>query len=153
MGIGFVTIVSWFRDSAVTYFSNDDMGDARFEYFKKVVSVEPMDMVLAPFTNNLSHVGVALFTVRLDRRIRLVSRTRHSHAQRTSPPEKKTVPLYRFPRHKRKYGHSFSSHFHHLPALTRGASLSLGNPTGNRFGDGIRRRGRQLPQRSRSVCL
>mmetsp|Transcript_20322 Transcript_20322/g.38498 ORF Transcript_20322/g.38498 Transcript_20322/m.38498 type:complete len:422 (+) Transcript_20322:907-2172(+) len=63
MGIGFVTIVSWFRDSAVTYFPmNDDIGDARFDYFQKVVSVEKLDMVLAPFTNDLSHVGVALFT-------------------------------------------------------------------------------------------
>ncbi|GAX17840.1 hypothetical protein FisN_18Hh041 [Fistulifera solaris] len=62
VGISFVTFISWFRDTAVTYFPNDDIGDARFEYFKQVVSIEPLDKVLAPFTNELSDAGVALFT-------------------------------------------------------------------------------------------
>ncbi len=58
----FIVGISWFRDTAVTYFPNDDIGDARFEYFKQVVSIEPLDKVLAPFTNELSDAGVALFT-------------------------------------------------------------------------------------------
>lgn len=61
-GIGLVTVVSWFRDTSVTYFPDDAAGDARFEYFKKVVSIEKLDMVLAPFTSDLKSVGMALFT-------------------------------------------------------------------------------------------
>ena len=62
VGIVFVTVISWFRGTAVTYFTDDDFGDARFEYFKKVVSVETFDKTLTPFTSDLSSVGVALIT-------------------------------------------------------------------------------------------
>ena len=62
IGISFVTFVSWFRDTAVTYFPDNEIGDARFEYFKQVVSIEGLDRVLAPFTNELNQVGVALVT-------------------------------------------------------------------------------------------
>jgi len=62
IGIGFVTIVSWFRDTAVTYFDDSPAGNARFQYFKQVVSVETLDMTLAPFTSELKQVGVALIT-------------------------------------------------------------------------------------------
>lgn len=62
IGISFVTFISWFRGTAITYFPDTDAGDARFEYFKQVVSIEGLDKVLAPFTSDLSQVGVALFT-------------------------------------------------------------------------------------------
>ena len=62
IGIGFVTIVSWFRDTAVTYFPDTPEGDARFDYFQQVVNVEGMSSILTPFTQELSEVGVALIT-------------------------------------------------------------------------------------------
>lgn len=36
-GILFVTAVSWFRDTPVTYFPNDKLGDSDFAYFKRIV--------------------------------------------------------------------------------------------------------------------
>jgi xanthine/uracil/vitamin C permease (AzgA family) len=62
LGIGFVTFISWFRGTAITYFPDTDAGNDRFEYFKKVVSVESLDKVWVPFTSDLSRVGIALFT-------------------------------------------------------------------------------------------
>mmetsp|Transcript_3761 Transcript_3761/g.7475 ORF Transcript_3761/g.7475 Transcript_3761/m.7475 type:complete len:540 (+) Transcript_3761:105-1724(+) len=62
VGIALVTFVSWFRNSALSYFPDNDLGDDRFEYFKKVVSVEKMDKILVPFTSKLGDAGVALFT-------------------------------------------------------------------------------------------
>lgn len=38
-GIIFVTVISWFRHTKVTYFPYTAAGDAAFEYFKKVVDV------------------------------------------------------------------------------------------------------------------
>ncbi|KAG7351012.1 xanthine/uracil permease family protein [Nitzschia inconspicua] len=62
IGIAFVTIVSWFRNTAVTYFPDTPAGDARFEYFSQVVAFENMDMLIAPFTSDLKSAGVALIT-------------------------------------------------------------------------------------------
>lgn len=62
IGISFVTFISWFRGTAITYFPDTPAGDARFEYFKQVVSVEKLDKILAPFTSELSEIGVALIT-------------------------------------------------------------------------------------------
>lgn len=62
IGISFVTFISWFRGTAITYFPDTPAGDERFEYFKQVVSIEGMDKVLAPFTNELNSIGVALVT-------------------------------------------------------------------------------------------
>lgn len=62
IGIGFVTFISWFRDTAITYFPRTAAGDARFDYFAQVVSVEPLNRVLTPFTTDLGPVGVALVT-------------------------------------------------------------------------------------------
>ncbi|KAL7553104.1 hypothetical protein ACHAWF_016356 [Thalassiosira exigua] len=62
-GIGLVTIVSWFRGTAVTYFPDDEAGDARFDYFKKVVDITGLDMVLAQFTSDLSNIGLAVFVM------------------------------------------------------------------------------------------
>ena len=45
IGIGFVTVVSWFRNSGVTYFPDDFLGNKRFEYFKEVVSVESLSSI------------------------------------------------------------------------------------------------------------
>ncbi len=42
-GIAFVTIVSWFRGTEVTYFPYTEAGDARFDYFKKVVDITGLD--------------------------------------------------------------------------------------------------------------
>lgn len=49
ISIGIVTIISWFRGTGVTYFSDDAIGDARFDYFKKVVSIESLDKVFAKY--------------------------------------------------------------------------------------------------------
>ena len=62
VGIGFITAISWFRNTAITYFPNTDEGDARFEYFKQVVRIEELDKLLANFSSDFSGVGVALFT-------------------------------------------------------------------------------------------
>jgi hypothetical protein len=37
-------------------------GNARFEYFKQVVSIEPVKELFAQYTNKLGHVGIALIT-------------------------------------------------------------------------------------------
>lgn len=62
VGIGLVTIISWFRNTELTYFPDTDAGDARFDYFKQVVSIERFDQLLANFTGDLKDAGVALFT-------------------------------------------------------------------------------------------
>lgn len=61
-GIGLITFISWFRGTAITYFPDTPDGDARFEYFKQVVNVEPVNALLAQFTSQLGEVGVALIT-------------------------------------------------------------------------------------------
>ena len=82
VGIGFITCISWFRGTAITYFPNTQEGDARFEYFKQVVSVEPLNMLLVPFTNELADVGVALVTFLyvdfLDTSVSLICAQKHS---------------------------------------------------------------------------
>lgn len=62
-GIALVTIVSWFRGTAVTYFPDDEDGNARFDYFKKVVDVPGLDMIMVPFTSDLANAGLALVTM------------------------------------------------------------------------------------------
>mmetsp|Transcript_4199 Transcript_4199/g.10695 ORF Transcript_4199/g.10695 Transcript_4199/m.10695 type:complete len:320 (-) Transcript_4199:88-1047(-) len=62
-GIALVTIVSWFRNTAVTYFPDDDAGNARFNYFKKVVDITGLDMIITPFTSDLAGAGVAIVTM------------------------------------------------------------------------------------------
>jgi AGZA family xanthine/uracil permease-like MFS transporter len=46
----------------ITYFPDTPGGDARFEYFKQVVNIEPVNALLAQFTNQLGEVGIALIT-------------------------------------------------------------------------------------------
>lgn len=62
-GVGFVTIISWFRGTAVTYFPYTEAGNARFDYFKKVVDVTGLDMIITPYTTDLANAGLALFTM------------------------------------------------------------------------------------------
>jgi len=62
VGIGFVTVISWFRGTAITYFPDTDDGEVRFAYFAKVVSIEPLNKQLVPFTYQLGNVAGALVT-------------------------------------------------------------------------------------------
>jgi len=49
IGIGLVTVVSWFRGTSVTFFPGTDIGNYKFDYFKQVVSVESLDRVFFKF--------------------------------------------------------------------------------------------------------
>jgi AGZA family xanthine/uracil permease-like MFS transporter len=62
VGIGFITAISWFRNTSITYFPDDDAGDDRFEYFKQIVSIESIDKLFAPYSSDLAGAGVALVT-------------------------------------------------------------------------------------------
>merc|ERR1719232_784425 len=62
VGISFVTIISWFRNTAVTYFPDNDVGDARFDYFSKVASIEPVNLLFFNYGPLTPDVGVALIT-------------------------------------------------------------------------------------------
>jgi len=62
-GIGLVTIISWPRGTAVTYFPDTPAGDARFAYFSKVVDIAPLDKIVTPYTSDLANAGLALFTM------------------------------------------------------------------------------------------
>lgn len=64
-GIAFVTFISWFRNTAITYFPDDAAGNSRFEYFQKVVAVEPLDLIAGQFTSDMGaakEVTIALIT-------------------------------------------------------------------------------------------
>jgi len=63
VGILFVTFISWFRGTAVTYFPDNAGGDARFEYFKKVASVESLDKIFAAY--DFSEVKGSEFAIAL----------------------------------------------------------------------------------------
>ncbi|KAJ4712502.1 Adenine/guanine permease [Melia azedarach] len=65
-GILFVTLVSWIRGTAVTYFPHSPQGDSNYEYFKKVVDFHKIQSTagVISFTNfNNSEVWVALATL------------------------------------------------------------------------------------------
>jgi len=47
IGIGFVTVISWFRGTEITYFPDTDAGNDRFEYFQKIVSIESLSSITA----------------------------------------------------------------------------------------------------------
>ena len=83
-GIGFITFLSWFRNTAITYFPDTLAGDDRFDYFKQVVKVEPMDMVIGNYTNDLSGAAVALITFLyvdfLDTSVSGLHKSLHIHA-------------------------------------------------------------------------
>lgn len=66
IGIGLVTFISWFRGTAVTYFPDDEAGNARFQYFQKVVSIESLSSITAKWDFSEaegSDYVVALFTL------------------------------------------------------------------------------------------
>lgn len=66
VGIGLITIISWFRGTSVTYFSDDFLGNSRFEYFKEVVSVESLSKITAKWDFSGAKGGdfvTALFTL------------------------------------------------------------------------------------------
>lgn len=46
-GILLVSIISWPRSTPVSYFTHDTIGDANFDFFKKVVTFHPIKRVLA----------------------------------------------------------------------------------------------------------
>jgi len=74
LGVIFATFISWIPDSQVSYFSDDVLplyggagkggGQYRFEYFKQVAKVEPMDMTAGQmdFDWNQGGLAIALFT-------------------------------------------------------------------------------------------
>ncbi|KAF9182893.1 hypothetical protein BGZ51_004369 [Haplosporangium sp. Z 767] len=64
IGILFIAVVSWFRNSAVTYFPHDPTGDSRFNYFKQVVSFHTIQKTWAvmDFQLNTGEFWLALIT-------------------------------------------------------------------------------------------
>ncbi|KAF5681866.1 MFS AGZA xanthine uracil permease [Fusarium denticulatum] len=66
IGIAFVSILSWPRDTAITYFPHTPEGDSRFELFRKVAAVNPMKHTLNALDWNVGQHGtqfaLALFT-------------------------------------------------------------------------------------------
>jgi AGZA family xanthine/uracil permease-like MFS transporter len=66
VGIGLITVISWFRGTSVTYFSDDFLGNSRFEYFKEVVAVESLSKITAKWDFSGAKGGdfvTALFTL------------------------------------------------------------------------------------------
>ncbi|KAF0513924.1 purine transporter [Gigaspora margarita] len=64
IGIVFISIISWFRNSEVTYFPYTDEGNARFNFFKSVVGFHTMEKTLGAMHFNLgsSDVWLAIIT-------------------------------------------------------------------------------------------
>jgi AGZA family xanthine/uracil permease-like MFS transporter len=57
IGIGLVSIFSWPRDTAVTYFPRTQAGDAKFEFFQNVVGFHPIKNTLLAQDWDLTKVG------------------------------------------------------------------------------------------------
>ncbi|KAF4984572.1 hypothetical protein FZEAL_248 [Fusarium zealandicum] len=66
IGIAFVSILSWPRNTSITYFPDTDEGDSRFELFRKVVSFHPIKHTLNALDwdigDNGTQFALALFT-------------------------------------------------------------------------------------------
>ncbi|KAL1923542.1 uncharacterized protein VTP21DRAFT_8522 [Calcarisporiella thermophila] len=64
IGILFVSILSWPRNTAITYFPNTELGNQQFDFFRKVVTFHPIQRVLAALNFSFAgnEVWVALFT-------------------------------------------------------------------------------------------
>ncbi|KAJ3266836.1 hypothetical protein HK104_006013, partial [Borealophlyctis nickersoniae] len=64
IGIIFISAISWFRNSAVTYFPYTEKGDAMFTYFSKVVDTPTIRRTAGSLDFNLSgsQVWIALVT-------------------------------------------------------------------------------------------
>lgn len=57
MGILLVSIISWPRSTAVTYFPHTELGDSKFDFFKQVVAFHPIKHILAVQEWNVSEYG------------------------------------------------------------------------------------------------
>lgn len=64
IGIFLVSIISWPRPTAVTYFPHTPEGDALFDFFKKVVAFQPLDKIgnVLDYNYGSGHVWYALIT-------------------------------------------------------------------------------------------
>ena len=64
IGILVVSIMSWFRNTSFTYFPSTPAGDAKFDFFKKVVTFHPIETTMAKmdFTLDNSEIWIALIT-------------------------------------------------------------------------------------------
>ncbi|KAJ2980629.1 hypothetical protein NQ176_g2524 [Zarea fungicola] len=66
IGIGLVSIISWPRNTAVTYFPDTNEGNSRFEFFKQVVAWHPLNKVANQLEWDIQTSGskfaLALFT-------------------------------------------------------------------------------------------
>ncbi|KAJ4145621.1 hypothetical protein LMH87_004467 [Akanthomyces muscarius] len=66
IGIALVSVISWPRNTAVTYFPDTAEGDSRFEFFKQVVAWHPLSRVANQLEWDIqtsgSHFALALFT-------------------------------------------------------------------------------------------
>ncbi|KAK7433033.1 hypothetical protein QQZ08_000506 [Neonectria magnoliae] len=66
IGIAIVSIISWPRNTAITYFPHTDEGDSRFELFRNVVSFHPIKHTLNTLdwdvAKNGAQFALALFT-------------------------------------------------------------------------------------------
>ncbi|KAJ0977307.1 hypothetical protein J5N97_012781 [Dioscorea zingiberensis] len=72
-GIVVVTLVSWFRNTSVTMFPNTPLGDANYDYFKRVFdfhTIKSTAGIISFKDFNRSEVWVALITLALRRRAR-----------------------------------------------------------------------------------
>jgi AGZA family xanthine/uracil permease-like MFS transporter len=56
-GILLVSITSWPRDTAVTYFPYNELGNSRFDFFKQVVTFRPIENILAVQDWNIAEHG------------------------------------------------------------------------------------------------
>mmetsp|Transcript_41711 Transcript_41711/g.68625 ORF Transcript_41711/g.68625 Transcript_41711/m.68625 type:complete len:571 (-) Transcript_41711:158-1870(-) len=65
IGILFVSFVSWFRNTQVTYFPDNDAGNARFEYFKKVVAFHRIEKTGGALFRNLDFGHAEIWTALL----------------------------------------------------------------------------------------
>ncbi|KAF4445593.1 hypothetical protein F53441_10657 [Fusarium austroafricanum] len=66
IGIALVSIVSWPRDTSITYFPHTQEGDSRFDFFRKIVDINTMKHTLNALDWNIgehgTHFALALFT-------------------------------------------------------------------------------------------
>ncbi|OAQ68331.1 nucleoside transporter [Pochonia chlamydosporia 170] len=66
IGIALVSVISWPRNTPVTYFPDTEEGNSRFDFFKQIVAWHPMEKTLNQldwtFSNSGSQFALALFT-------------------------------------------------------------------------------------------
>ncbi|KAG5929038.1 hypothetical protein E4U42_007349 [Claviceps africana] len=66
IGIALVSVISWPRDTPVTYFPNTEEGNSRFDFFKQIVAWHPVQKTLNQldwtFNNTGSQFVLAIFT-------------------------------------------------------------------------------------------